>query len=351
MPSFFLPGLLFGELTWLAQISRSNVYAGAVACNCLNKMKLNAIKSKFTSLESFAKNLISNVWLDNIFDISAELAFWSILSLFPFMIFLLTLVGYLPVVGLEQELMSFIQKALPTASAQLVEQTIHEVVGKQHGWLLVLSVLGALWWSSSGVSATITALNRAYDVEETRPMWKAKVLSIAITVGAAVFIIVATGALLVGPDLAEKLFNYWDVGHQFAVVWSWMRWPIIVVAMMAMLALIYYFLPNIHQKFRIISPGAISTVALFLFATWLFNLYVAHFGSYAMMYGALGSVVILMMWTYILCSIVVIGGEINALFDKTIVGVIHREKVAGAVTRPDRGKDYTKKRTVRTKIP
>jgi membrane protein len=194
MPSFFLPGLLFGELTWLAQISRSNVYAGAVACNCLNKMKLNAIKSKFTSLESFAKNLISNVWLDNIFDISAELAFWSILSLFPFMIFLLTLVGYLPVVGLEQELMSFIQKALPTASAQLVEQTIHEVVGKQHGWLLVLSVLGALWWSSSGVSATITALNRAYDVEETRPMWKAKVLSIAITVGAAVFIIVATGA-------------------------------------------------------------------------------------------------------------------------------------------------------------
>lgn len=289
-------------------------------------------------MKSFFKQLSQSVSKNQTFDLGAQLAYWSLLSLFPFAMFLLTIMGYMPLHGLDRELMSFVYSAMPHDAAKLIESTLQEIVGKQRGWLLLAALGGAAWSAAGGVGATITALNRAYNVEETRPWWKIKLMSIGLVFGGAVLIIISLCGLLIGPDIAHKIFAWVGLGGFFDTVWKYLRWPVVIVAMMFMLALTYYLLPNVKQKFRFITPGAVVAVLLWAGASLAFNAYVAHFGSYAKTYGALGTAVVLMTWLYISGLVVILGGEINAILDHVAMGMHHTEQEAGPVTVPDQGK-------------
>jgi membrane protein len=295
-------------------------------------LKENPKKSRSLMI-LFFKDLGDAIFRNQTFDLAAELGYWSTLSLFPFAIVLLSLIGFIPLEGplgeMDQKMTELVYQAMPTDAARLVDKTAHEVVGQPRGWLLVVSLLGAIWSASSAVSATITALNRAYEVQETRPFWWVKLLSLVATLGAALLILVSVSALILGPKVIDFLAAELSVGDFFHPLWVWARWPIVILSMVFMMACVYYFLPNVKQKFRLISPGSVTAVLLWVLASLGFDYYVSHFHNYAVTYGALGTAVILMTWLYISGWVVILGSEVNASLDRVVRGIKHSEQGTG----------------------
>jgi membrane protein len=189
---------------------------------------------------------------------------------------------------------------------------VHEVLGKQRGALLVLSLLGGLWSGAGGVGTLIGALNRAYGVDETRPFWKIKLEAIVMAGLGGLLAVVAIGAMLIGPNVVHRLWAWLGVGGAFDTTWRYLRWPLSVFAMMVLLAAVYWVLPNFKHRFRLVSPGSAAAVLAWIGASMAFNGYVSHFNAYAKTYGTLGAAVVLLTWLYISGLVVICGGEINA---------------------------------------
>ena len=286
-----------------------------------------------------AKHFVHQLWesfgRNQPFDLAAQLAYFAILSIFPFAMFLLTLVGYIPLHGLDSQILGAIYSVMPTEVAKLCDSTLHEIVGKQHGWLLWSTLAFALWTASGGASGLITALNRAYDVSETRAAWKVKLRALLVTLGGIIVIIVATAAMLIGPEVVRWIWSFFGFGGAFDKLWAVLRWPVATLALMTMVACIYYFLPNVKQKWRFITPGSVVAVLAWIVASIGFRMYVSHFSSYARTYGALGTVVVLLVWLYLSGLMLIMGGEINAILDRVHKGILHTEAEPGATTVHD----------------
>ncbi len=249
-----------------------------------------------------------------IFDLTAQVAYWMVLSIFPLFIFILTLIGYLPLHGLDRTLMSEVERAMPPDAAVLLQGILNEVVGKQHGRLLLVALAGGLWSAAGGVNALMSALNRAYRVTETRPFWQLKLEAILITLAGSVLAIVATVALSVGPALVSTIAAWLDIGERLPAVWRILHFPLAVFAMLTMVATSYKILPNrTHQHLHFFSPGTLIAVALWLLATLGLRIYVSHFHGYARTYGAIGAVIVLMTWIYLTGLMVIFGGEVDAV--------------------------------------
>src|SRR5262249_27291481 len=150
--------------------------------------------------------------------------------------FLLTLIGYLPLENLASTLMSGLYRIAPPDAARIIESVTGEIVGQQRGWLLIVALGAALWTASDGTSALITGLNRAYGVREARPWWKRKLMSLGFTLSAVVLILIALVALIVGPELVHALWAHFGLGGAFDGLWRWLRWPTVFLATMLLLA-------------------------------------------------------------------------------------------------------------------
>ena len=174
-----------------------------------------------------------------------------------------------------------------------------------------------------------TALNRAYGVAETRPIWRVRGRSIVIMIVGVVATIVAATSMLVGPELLRRVSTFFGLRGGFDRLWGALRWPLAFGALTSMAAFTYYFLPNVQHRRRFIMPGSIVAVLGWIMASMGFKLYVAHFASYARTYGALGTVVVLLVWLYIGGLTLIVGGQINAILDR-----LHRRSVHTA-TRTD----------------
>jgi membrane protein len=278
------------------------------------------------TVKEFVRQLVRAFQRDQPLDLAAQLAYFAILSMFPFAMFLLTLVGYIPLQGLDQHIVGVLNDVLPDQVARLLEKTLHEILGRQRGGLLVVTLLFALWTAAGGASGLMNALNRAYGVTETRPWWKVKLRALLVTLGGVVAVIVATTAMLVGPELVRMAWSFFGFGGAFDRVWAVLRWPMAALAMMSMVACMYYFLPNVKQRWRFITPGSTVAVLAWFGASYGFKTYVSNFSSYAKTYGALGTVVVLLVWLYISGLMIIIGGEINAILDRVHRGIEHTEK-------------------------
>jgi membrane protein len=264
----------------------------------------------------FLKQLFSSLREHQVVDLAAQLAYWALLALFPFVMFLLTVIGYLPLQGIDRQLLSIVYRIMPHPAAQLIDQTIHEIIGRQRGWLLAVTLVGALWSASGGMSGIITALNRAYGVAETRPWWRVKLMSIGLTVAAVVLFIVAAAGLIIGPNVLHHVAAWVRLSSAFDTTWRWARWPTVVASLIMMLAFMYHFLPNVKHRFHLMSVGSIVAVLLWLMVSAAFNLYVSFFHAYARTYGTLATAIVLMIWLYLSALVLILGGEINALIVK-----------------------------------
>jgi len=245
-------------------------------------------------------------------DVAAQLAFWSLLAVFPFSIFLLTVIGYIPLEGLDRQILRFIYDVMPLDAARLVDHTVHEVLGRQRGTLLIGSLAGWVWSAAGGMGTTTHAINVAYGVTESRGFWHRRILSIGLTVGAVGAIIISTSGILIGPNLVKVAGEWLGLGKSYHQLWRLLRWPMVVVSLMFMLSCLYHYLPDRKRAFRVFTPGAIVGLSAWILTSVAFNAYVHRFHAYAKTYGTLGGAIILLMWLYLSALIIVMGAELNA---------------------------------------
>jgi membrane protein len=258
------------------------------------------------------RRVIAEIRDDDCLGRAAQLAYYFRFALFPFFLFLTTLLGYLPIPDLLDRLLETLGQMLPGDALRLVEDNVRQLVTGQRGGLLSFGILAALWTSSSALTAIIDSLNRAYDVEEGRPFWKVRLTAIGITVGLSAFIVVALVLLTFGPQLGGWVADLVGLGRVFEVTWNVVRWPVIVGLLVVAMALLYYFAPDVEQSWTWITPGSACAVLGWLLASLGFAFYVNRFGSYNATYGSIGAVIVLLTWMYVTGLFVLIGGEINA---------------------------------------
>jgi membrane protein len=262
--------------------------------------------------KELARRVMHEIQKDECLGRASQLAYYFLFALFPFFLFLTTLLGYLPIPDLLDRLLETLGQMLPGEALQLVEDNIRQLVTGRRGGLLSFGILAALWTSSSALTAIIDSLNRAYDVEEGRPFWKVRLTAIGLTVGLSAFIVVALVLLTFGPQLGGWVADLVGLGQVFELTWNILRWPAIVCLLVVATTLVYYFAPDVEQEWKWITPGSACAVLGWLLASLGFAFYVNHFGSYNATYGSIGAVIVLLTWMYVSGLLLLVGGEINA---------------------------------------
>ena len=253
---------------------------------------------------------------DEIFGRGAQLAYYFLLALFPALIFLTALMGLFPLQDAMPELMGYLQNVLPEDALSLVQKYLEQVVQGSGGGLLSLGLLGALWATSSGVTAIIDSLNTVYGAQETRPFWKVRLVAILLTIGLAGFIIISITLILYGEDIAAWIAGYVGLGSFFEFAWVVLQWPVAIGLMLFALAAMYYFCPDVEQDWRWVTPGSLLAVLLWLLVSLAFKVYVDNFGDYNKVYGSIAGVIVLMLWLYWSGITFLLGGELNAEIEK-----------------------------------
>src|SRR5215510_11100671 len=262
-----------------------------------------------------AKRVWHEIQKDKVFGRAAELSYYFLLALFPFLIFLTSIIGLVlgSGTGTRHMLFNYLARIMPPSAFQLIDNTMWEVSSSSTGGKLWFGILGALWAASNGLGAITESLNTAYDLTESRPWWKQRLTAISLTMGLSVLIILALVLVVAGGRISEGLATAYGLGDAFPLAWKIIQWPVVFASMILAFALIYYFAPDFReQAWKWLTPGAAIGVALWLLVSIAFRVYLNFFDSYSTTYGSLGAVIILMLWLYFTGAAVLIGGEVNS---------------------------------------
>ncbi|HET6977964.1 MAG TPA: YihY/virulence factor BrkB family protein [Pyrinomonadaceae bacterium] len=265
------------------------------------------------------RELGKRVWAeiqgDNVFGRAAELSYYFLLALVPFLIFLTSVIGIVlgSGTGTRHALFDYLARIMPPSAFQLIDNTMYEVSTASGGGKLSFGILAALWAASNGLGAITESLNTAYDLKESRPWWKQRLTAIGLTTALSVLIIGALVLVVAGGHIAEWLAARYGFGPVFPTTWKIIQWPAVLACMTFAFALIYYFAPDFRkQSWQWLTPGSVIGVVLWLLVSLGFRVYLHFFNSYSATYGSLGAVIVLMLWLYLTGAAVLIGGEINS---------------------------------------
>lgn len=268
---------------------------------------------------------------DDVFGRAAELAYYFMLAIFPGLFFVVSIFGIVAHGNpdLRNSLMRYIATVMPGDASGLVQRTLQQIIQSSSGTKLWLGLLGALWTASSGMSALMDVLNITYDVNEGRAYWKKRLLAIVLTVAVTILTIAALVLILYGPKIADSLFSTVGLGNVFAWIWKIAQWPVAIFFVVSAYAIVYYEGPDVEQrKWYWITPGATIGVFLWLAASFGFRVYLNFFNSYNQTYGALGGVIILMLWLYVTALAILIGSEVNSEIEHAAAARGEREAKA-----------------------
>jgi membrane protein len=274
----------------------------------------------------FFKALKTEWKRDDVGDVAGALTFRAILALFPFLLFLVSLAGVIIDPAQAQVLIQELSKVAPQEVTKILGERLNSLAESNPVGLLTVGGVGAVWAASGGVVALMDALNTAYGVEEKRPFWKLRGIALLVTLGGAVVAILAALTVVVLPVISDKL-------GPVGTVLTWLRLPLAGLVVMMLWAVLYYVLPDVKQRFRFITPGSVVGVLIWVVASWGFSRYVANFGKYDVNYGAIGGVIVMLLWLWISSQVILLGAEINAILE-------HRspEGKAPGQRHPDEGK-------------
>ena len=243
---------------------------------------------------------------------AAALAYRLLFSLFPFLVFLTTLLGFLGMPELFEWLRSQAAYLLPGQAMDLVNTVVTEVQTPQGG-LMSVAVALAIWSASAGVLGTMNALNVVFEVEERRATWKRIVVALVYTLALALMLVIAAGMMITGPGLLTWLTHYVRLDSYFIEAWTWLRWPVVLFLLMLVVSMVYYAGPNLRQPFRLITPGAVIAVVAWVAASIAFALYVQSFAGYSKTYGSMGAVIVLLLYFFLSAAVMLFGAEVNAV--------------------------------------
>lgn len=240
-------------------------------------------------------------------DAASALAFYGILALFPFILFIVAAVSAIVRPEQVHALGAALARDAPPALAPILLARLAELTSRPRVGVLTFSALAAVWSSTTGVASLVTALNSAYGVSDRRPAWRIYTMAFAVMLGAAFVALLAAVGTVLAPVAAEQLGVSW---HPLI---GWLRVPVATCLMMIVWATIYYVLPNVTQTVRSILPGSVAGVLVWLGATLVFSFYVSHFANFGITYGALGAIVILLLWMWLSSLALMVGAEINSV--------------------------------------
>jgi membrane protein len=243
---------------------------------------------------------------------AAAVAYYSFLALFPALLFAAALASFLPVQRQIDQVIRVVDRVAPRDVVRIAREQLLQIVDQPQGGLLVLSLLAAVWSMSSGMVALMETLNQALDIEDSRPWWKVRGIATALTLGLATFMLISFTLVMLGPGTAQALSRWIGFGNAFTQAWEIVRWPAAFIAAMTALGIVYHFAPDRRRPFVWITPGALAATVLWLVASVAFKLYVVQFGSYQKTYGAIGGVIVVLLWFYVSCLSVLLGAQLNA---------------------------------------
>jgi membrane protein len=256
---------------------------------------------------------------DQCTDLAAALTYYAVLSLFPALLVLVSLLG---VFGQGRKTVDAVLEAasgvVPADAMNLLRQPIEQLVSAPSaGIALATGAIGALWSASAYVGAFGRAMNRIYEIDEGRPVWKLRPLQLVLTLAGLLLAAAIAVMLAVSGPVAEAVGRAIGAGSVAVTAWNIAKWPVIVVCVVLAVAVLYYSTPNVKQpKFRWISVGAGFAILIWLVASVLFGFYVSHFGSYNKTYGALGGVIVFLLWLWITNLALLFGAELDAELER-----------------------------------
>jgi membrane protein len=267
------------------------------------------------SIPELIKRTAREVMKDDAQGLASQLAYYFFLALFPALLFLLAVASFFPLQNLTDDVVRVLAPFAPREILDIITQELTRIGNGNHGGLLTIGLLGALWSSSSAMVAVIGAMNKAYEIDETRPWWRVRLTAIAITVALSVFIALAFTLVVAGPELADAMARLFAFGQVFVWTWKILQWPLVFAMVAVAIGLIYYFAPDARQLWVWITPGSLVATLLWMIGSLGFRLYVVEFGNYEATYGALGGVILLLLWFWLSGLVIVSGAEMNAALE------------------------------------
>jgi membrane protein len=253
-------------------------------------------------------NVVRDMEKNHTMAFAAALAYYFVLALFPFLIFLSAIAAHLPLPNFFSQIMELISRVVPAASMGPLRNLMNDTILSTHSRLLTFGILLTLWSASSGFTALIDALNTAYNVSETRRYWQTRALAISLTFSVGCLLVIVIGLLLLGPHLSARLTETFGM----ETLWTYVRWAIAIACTVLAVELLYFVAPNLKQRFVSTLPGAFIAVSGWIGLSYLLEIYFQDFSAYSKGYGTLGVALACSIWLYWTGFVVLIGAQFNA---------------------------------------
>ncbi len=271
-----------------------------------------------SAIPGVLKRTASEFKKDNLTDLAAALTYYGVLAIFPMIIVVVSVLGLIGK-SATQPLIQNLGAVAPGPAKQIFTSAVQNVQGGRGaaGVLFVVGLAVSLWSASGYIAAFMRASNIVWDVEEGRPIWKTLPLRLGITLVTVVLLTVSALAVVFTGGLASQVGRVFGIGHTAVTVFDIAKWPVLIVIVAAILAILYYAAPNVRQPgVRWVSPGSLLAVVGWIAVSALFALYVASFASYNKTYGALGGVVAFLVWLWLSNLVILLGAELNAELER-----------------------------------
>ncbi len=262
----------------------------------------------------FLKRLGDEMKKDRATGLAAEQAYYYMLSVFPLLVLALSIIPYLNID--PQKLIEFLHTMMPQETVSIFEESISDFVNNPSGGLLTVGILGTIWSASNGMNAFIGAMNQAFNVEESRPFYLVRLLSIGLTLGLIFAFLIAFFLPVFGGIIISQVEELIDIPGSTAIILNVLRFFIAFFVIFIIITALYRIAPDVNKSLKELLPGAIVATVIWQLVSIGFSFYVSNFGNFSATYGSLGGVIILMLWLFITGLALVIGGEINAIYHK-----------------------------------
>lgn len=261
---------------------------------------------------------------------AAAIAYYVLFAVFPFFLFLITIIGHLPIPHLLEYVLRRAARMLPEQIYDLLQDNIRDLFSsKKHG-LLPLGLLLALWGASNAVVCFMDTMNNLYSVKEERSFWRVRMTALFLVIGLSILFLLSLVLLMFGRKIGHVLAIIANFSNVFIIIWDFMMVPMILFLLTMAVAAIYFYAPDVKQKLKWVTPGSVFAVPSWICSSLGFSYYINNFSSYDKTYGTLGAVIILLLWLYISGLVLLVGAVINSVLEQSSKeGKEPGEKVAG----------------------
>jgi membrane protein len=266
------------------------------------------------------KQASAAIYAGNCFERAASLAFFFFLALFPALLFVVSLAGMLPVDDMIDRIVTVLSRVAPGDVVSIARQQLVQIARQPHRGALTLGLIATLWSTSTGITAVVDALNQAHQITESRSWWRVRLTAIALTVALSIATLIAFALVMLGPTLARHAADYLAFGRLFEWTWNVLRWPAAFALVAAALGCIYQFAPDTRHEWVWFTPGSVTATAIWLLISLAFKWYVSHFADYQKTYGAIGAVMIALLWFYFTGLAILIGAQLDATIEHASLG-------------------------------